>query len=143
MDIKKAIKQRTDQKLTIREIAAIQGVPKSTIHKALQNPETKADLATYKEYRADVFASKQVEVINQLDTEKLQQASALQLITGLGILYDKERLERGQASAIIDVRAAVFTLDSKLSQLQDMLNQANPSYPQIGEVDQVADITTD
>jgi hypothetical protein len=59
-------------------------------------------LKSYKENRADIFAIHQQRVLENVTTEKLQKAQLNTLMPALGILYDKERLERGQSTEIID-----------------------------------------
>ena len=62
-------------------------------------------LEEYKVNRGDILAVKQIECLNAIDHNKLKKASARDLATVYGIMYDKERLERGQSTVNL---AAVF-----------------------------------
>lgn len=59
----------------------------------------------YKVNRADILAVKQIECLNALSGDKLKKAGAKDLAMVYGIMYDKERLERGQSTVNL---AAVF-----------------------------------
>jgi len=54
----------------------------------------------FKNNRADVFAGIGMRMLGSITEAKLKKTSAVQLVTGAAILYDKERLERGQATGI-------------------------------------------
>jgi len=58
------------------------------------------DLEEYKANRADIFAALGRKMLGSITESKLQKTSAVQLVTGAAILFDKERLERGQATGI-------------------------------------------
>lgn len=121
LDRKQAIILKTQNGLSYEQIAAINGISKQAVHEAIHK-DVKAIMADqevtryYKEHRADVLAGLQVKALSNLDETRLKAASALQLVTATGILYDKERLERGQTSANIGVIlqdvAAIRALES-------------------------------
>ena len=74
------------------------------------NPNT---LDNFKKHRAYIFAGIQETIASKLDVAnfKIDSARALKdALTGVGILFDKERLERGQATAITDYRALVVEM---------------------------------
>lgn len=57
---------------------------------------------SYKKNRADIMAGIQEKILNKLNVPKLKIETAKELqhaLTGWGILYDKERLERGQSTS--------------------------------------------
>jgi hypothetical protein len=56
-------------------------------------------LEDYKKNRADIFAEKQKELVNALDASTIKKMQPRDLIIGIGVLGDKERLERGQSTA--------------------------------------------
>jgi hypothetical protein len=56
------------------------------------------DVSTFKRDRADLFAMAQQLILQHITADKLKAASLQQLGTLFGIMYDKERLERGQAT---------------------------------------------
>lgn len=53
----------------------------------------------YKERRADIFAGLQERILNSITDEAIKKTPAIQLVTAASILYDKERLERGQSTS--------------------------------------------
>ena len=60
-------------------------------------------LLDFKTARGDVLAGLQNRIVQHLTNAKLQKSSAYQLTGMLGILYDKERLERGESTSNISV----------------------------------------
>lgn len=62
----------------------------------------------FKEKRADILASHQFQVLENLGPEKLKKAGVRELSVMFGILYDKERLERGQSTANISTYAHIL-----------------------------------
>ena len=122
LDRKQAIILKTQNGLSYEQIGALQGISKQAVHEAIHK-DIKAFIAdqevtkSYKEHRADILAGLQVKTLTNLDDTRLKAASALQLVTATGILYDKERLERGQTSANIGVAVGLS------SELQDALDK--------------------
>jgi transposase len=89
--------------MTYAEIGRIEGISKVSVYKQINHLiPNEQDLEIYKKHRADILASKQVELLQALTPDKIKDASALQLITGMGILTDKERLERGQSTQNVE-----------------------------------------
>jgi len=89
------------KKMTQAQIAEKTGLSQQTISRRLS--ECKLDgLEDFKNYRADVFSHKQRELLDALTPEKIASMSGRDLIISLGVLYDKERLERNKATHIID-----------------------------------------
>jgi len=66
----------------------------------------------FREQRADTFARFQQIILQYVTEKKLKGASLQQLGTLFGIMYDKERLERGQATEHI-AHAHYELLDEK------------------------------
>jgi len=60
----------------------------------------------FKKDRADLLASKQRLLINNLTISSVKKCSARDTAVSFGILYDKERLERGQSTANIDIHVS-------------------------------------
>ena len=63
-------------------------------------------LETYKKTRADIYAAAQLKILSAVGMDDLKVETARDVkdaLTGLGILVDKERLERGQATSRIEV----------------------------------------
>jgi len=69
-------------------------------------------LKEYKEKRADIFAEIQRLLLKHVTPDKIAKSSLNQIGTLFGIFYDKERLERGQATEHI-AHAHYQQLDDK------------------------------
>lgn len=55
---------------------------------------------SFKQHRADILAGMQEKLLNSIEMVEIKSArDQKDSITGFGILYDKERLERGQATS--------------------------------------------
>src|SRR5210317_1888292 len=81
------------------QAAKVLGCHKSNISYHLKQLDyTPGYLKSYKENRADVLAALQLQILKNLTSDKFQKASAYQLTGMYSILYDKERLERGQST---------------------------------------------
>lgn len=121
IDVSTALDQRVNNRLSYEQIAKLQGVTKQAIHKRLKGllPDEAAEV--YREKRADIFSKMQLDCLSAVDGPKRKAASALQLVTCAGILYDKERLERGQSTSNIDTRSItlhVEALDADIARLE-------------------------
>lgn len=107
--------QDNGKPLTHEQMADALGVTRGAVTKALKKipPSILAtrNVETFRNARADIFAEAQrLALIYLMDPLKLKSASPQQLMTVIGILYDKERLEQGKATEHIAV-AQVNKLD--------------------------------
>lgn len=82
------------------------------VHQVLQRYGIEANtLESFKEHRADILAGKQEAILNSIDTDAIKGMPVGQRIMSLGILYDKERLERGQSTAnVASIHADIAAL---------------------------------
>lgn len=74
--------------------------------------------------RADFLAEMQYRILSTIDNEEIKRAPFGTKIVSMGILFDKERLERGQTTEIIsydDIRARQDALRSQRDQIADAL----------------------
>ena len=78
-------------------------------------------LEDYKTNRADIIADKQRELIQYIDTAAIKEMSPKDRVVSFGILYDKERLERGQSTH------NVANLHSIADRAIRAVNQAKPT----------------
>lgn len=77
--------------------AKVLGCSKYNVQKRYKKIETEvAELGNFKELRADILAIKQKRIINAIDKNCIQKASLRDKVISFGVLYDKERLERGK-----------------------------------------------
>jgi len=94
--------QYAEQGLNHDEIAAIAGVTRSAITHRLNDAEyTPQRLKAYKEYRADILAYYQTLLLNALTPSEINKMAPRDRVLAFGVLYDKERLERGQSTSNI------------------------------------------
>jgi exopolyphosphatase/pppGpp-phosphohydrolase len=79
-------------------------------------------LESFKNNRADIFAGKQEQILASIDDVAIKCMPVAQRIISLGILYDKERLERGQSTANIAYDAPALAI--RYQELRAMLRDA-------------------
>ena len=91
-----------NKKLSYDEIGTLLGCTRQNIHQRLQPFRQSIDhLKSVKDNRADTLAVVSDTLLNSLTGTDIKSASAYQRVGMYGILYDKERLERGQTTANI------------------------------------------
>jgi hypothetical protein len=82
--------------LTYQEIGDLLGCSKVNVWERLQPFSYEIDnLNNYKDERADTLALYQQVMLSGITEDKVKKAHISHLTTAFGILYDKERLERG------------------------------------------------
>lgn len=92
---------------TLTEIARIMGTSRQAVQQrlkqfsqVLENPES---IQVYNQNIDNILSAAQLELLGRsLDKGKIKQATTLQLATAYAIYFDKQRLTRGQSTAIID-----------------------------------------
>lgn len=81
-----------------RRIADILGCSKTNITQRLTKYKTELEgLEGFKKNRADIFALHQIRALANVSDKKLKEASLRDIVIATGVLYDKERQERGQS----------------------------------------------
>lgn len=78
-------------------------------------------LKRYKENRADILCLRGKNLLLNLTPEKQSEMTGLQLATAYGILYDKERLERGQSTANVaynDLTRSLADIEAEIARLE-------------------------
>ena len=83
------------------QTAAILGCNAESIRTRCIRHGIKHGLKRWKQTKADILASKQRQLLESLDMGALKEMSPGTRVTAFGILFDKERLERGQSTANI------------------------------------------
>lgn len=112
--------------LSLAQAATILGCDKANIIQHLHRIDTRwvdltPTLDRYKRFRADVIAYKQMRLLANLTEEKQREMGGLQLATAFGILYDKERLERGQSTsnvAYADLTQSLSDIEAEIAKLE-------------------------
>ena len=100
------------------EIGKILGCTKQNVELRLRPFKGEIEaLESFKEQRADVLAVYQQKLLNSLTDSDIKRMPPGSRLTGFGILYDKERLERGQSTDNIAVEALIEDLHNTQEQL--------------------------
>ena len=82
----------------------------------------------YKDKRADIFAGIQSEILKTVKASDIKGASLLQRITAAGILFDKEKMERGQVPDTSKPLVVVVRGDN--AQVQVVTSPVDNSHPE-------------
>ena len=120
-DKSKAVDLRLNKALTYQQIADILNTSKQTVHRNLAKLIPNQTTEIFKKHRADILSHAQVRVLSNVTDAKLKKASARDLIVSAGILYDKERLERGLATEITDYRAMILQVSATIERDRKLL----------------------
>ena len=92
----------SEQGLTGPEIGKLVGCSPNNIYERFQRINyTPEYLKSYKKHKADLLAQKQRELLSALDSDAIKRMQPRDVVMAYGILYDKERIERGQAGQIL------------------------------------------
>lgn len=126
--ISKLIEYR-NKDLSYQDIADLVGCSKPNVYARLKQYDGEIkSLKSYKENRADVLAVVGSKMLNSLTSNDIEKASAYQRVGMFALLYDKERLERGQSTSNIayanmtesDIDAKIKELEAKLSKIDNI-----------------------
>jgi len=113
------------KRLSQSEIARTLGVCHQTINERIKRLGLDS-LTNYKNNRADLLALLQRQITDAITASDIQKAPLRDKVVATGILYDKERLERGQATEITDSKAInlnIQALDAEEARLKAKLAQ--------------------
>ena len=104
-----ALIQLDRQGLTYEEIGKRVGLSKWSVWQRFKTAGYMSEhLQAYKDSRADVLAYYQQQILSSLSEADLKKASLQVKIMAFGILYDKERLERGQSTSNISAITSII-----------------------------------
>ena len=113
--------------LTYKEIGNILGCTRQNIELRLRPFKAEIEaLPSFKEQKADVLAVFQQKILNSLTPGDIKSMPVGSRLTGFGILYDKERLERGQSTENIsyaDMEADRAAIKAEMAQLRKELGE--------------------
>jgi IS30 family transposase len=117
---------------TVKQIADTLGVTRTAIERCCQRHgfSLKA-LNSFKEQKADLLAWKQSQIIQAMTPEKIKDASLRDQATTFNVLQNAERLERGQATANINLHslnASLEEIDAEIERLS-AITEATPEHP--------------
>ena len=109
--------------LSITDTAKLLNTTKSNVSVRLSKAGFKPNyLQLYKDHRADILSSYQQLILNSITPEDLKKAGLSQKMMAFGVLYDKERLERGQSTeniAYADMAKAQAIVQDKIKSFQE------------------------
>lgn len=101
------------------------GVSHDIVHEAFKRYGLDwSRLKAYKDTKSDVLALKQMQLLEKMTPEKMEEASLRDQATTLNILNNVEKIERGQATKITDIRILsnqLETLDKEEKRLRALL----------------------
>jgi hypothetical protein len=129
--VKEVIRLKTQNpNMTMVEIGKIVGRDKSTILRTLQRYNVdRKKLESFKDYRADLLAGVQDKMLESIANEDFDKVSLRDKTVSFGIIYDKERLERG--------------LSTQNTALSALVEKTDKEYRQKIKQEEVKDITAD
>jgi len=114
--------------LTTRQLGKLLDVGHTAIVEAFKRYDIKREhLDNFKANRADILAGIQETVAASLTEEDIKNASIRDRTMLFGVLYDKERLERGQATPATSI---VFNLIRQANESSDTVTvEVHPQPP--------------
>jgi hypothetical protein len=108
--------------LSYEEIGRIVGCSKPNVWSRLEPYRKHIDgLPAFKEARADLLAVHQSRLLDSLSDEEIEKMPPGSRVVNFGILYDKERLERGQSTSNVcyaDFTRSIQDLDREIQKLE-------------------------
>jgi len=126
VNVPEALKLRHENNLSYSQIGAIQGVSKTAICKAIKDLPNPNDVSDFIDNRSDIFAAQQLRVLQAITDDDIKKARLAEKAMFFGVLYDKERVNRGQATSynMVDIRALVQAMP-----VGSGVQQENPEPP--------------
>ncbi len=128
IDLNRALALRI-KGLNYDDIAQLLGVSRGCVIANLGSYMAEGlDLTIFKQNRADLLAGKQAQILKTLSEAEIRKASPYQRVGMFGILYDKERLERGQSTQNVSYAAMsreLEDLDREILELEAGLGSQN------------------
>ena len=128
VDIEKALDLKLNHGLSYEQMEPILGVSHGAIHKRIKHLLPNNDTKYYQDHRADIFSHVQLKLLSQIDAQRLKKVNIRDAVISTGILYDKERLERGQSTANADMRV----LSTTLQELEEQERELKRSLGDLG-----------
>ena len=120
VNVAAALDLQLNHGLSYAQMAPILGVSPSAIHKRLKHLLPDESTKYYQDHRADILSHVQLQLLSQVDARRLKKVSSRDAVVSYGILYDKERLERGQSTANADMRVLSTTLQELEAQEREL-----------------------
>ena len=128
VNVAAALDLQLNHGLSYAQMAPILGVTPSAIHRRLKHLLPDESTKYYQDHRADIISHVQLQLLSQVDARRLKKVSTRDAVVSYGILYDKERLERGQSTANADMRV----LSTTLQELEEQERELKRSLGDLG-----------
>ena len=138
VDVLQAIDLKYNHHLSYAQIAAIQGVTPQAIHQKIKDLLPIPETQVYIDHRSEILAHTQLRLLAELDAARLKEMGGRDLVVSMGILYDKERVERGLAGD--DKRPLLVVIRSEGAPVQVNLSTG---YDNVLRDSQVVDMVKD
>ena len=120
VDVSQAVNLKYNHHLSYKEVGKILGVTPQAVHNRIKHLLPTPDTKYYQDHRADILSHIQLQLLGELDADRLKKAPAGSLVLAACQLYDKERLERGQSTANADMRVLSTTLQELEAQEREL-----------------------
>ena len=113
--------------LSQRELAKEVGVARNTVAKALAKvSDYKEEIELFRKQRGDILDEKQALILRAIDSKKVSEAKLRDLTVSLGIIFDKNRLERGLSTSNISSWTSIVAESQRRGTEEKGLESANP-----------------
>lgn len=100
--------------MTTREIGKVVGRSHTSVYRALKRYGISTGrVRDYKNNRSKILAGYQERILRSIDEESLEKASLKDKIVSMSILYDKEALEEGRATANVSFAGIVGLIEKE------------------------------
>ena len=120
VDVAAALDLKLNHGLSYVQMAPILGVTPTAIHKRIKHLLPDENTQYYQDHRANILSHVQLELLSQVDARRLKKVNIRDAVISAGILYDKERLERGQSTTNADMKILSVTLQELEAQEKEL-----------------------
>ena len=122
--------------LTLKQISVILGCSEANVHKRLKGfAPVQVKIDRYKRHRADLLTLTQATIHDSITPDVIAEASLLQRTTAMGIMYDKERLERGQSTSNVDIHTDIRNSIERVEAIRALIAKGGGGRGEDGEGD--------
>jgi len=135
VNVSAALDLKINHGLSYAQMSPLLGVSPAAIHKRIKHLLPNSDAQYYQDHRADILSHAQLQLLSQIDARRLKKVNIRDAVVSAGILYDKERLERGQSTANADIKILSVTLqelDAEERKLRESLGDP-PGVTEAGD----------
>lgn len=113
--------------LSQRELAKEIGVARNTVAKALAKvSDYKEEIELFRKQRGDILDDKQRLILAAIDSKKVGEAKLRDLAVSLGIIFDKNRLERNLSTSNLASWCSVVSEAHRQAEEESQEKNANP-----------------